>query len=148
MRYYSRKSLDVSIWGTFSKSGSGVNVEGFSRRGPAKLRNHINNLKTILTVRNICYLATIDVNIAKQVSVISVLECAQLCLAQKSCEVFKYRDANHDAINCQVTQGKPEYFPTSEKDYANEKWKLYTLQIIESVRNYQINNEWVYHLEL
>jgi hypothetical protein len=76
-------------------------------------------------------------NVTKQVFVDSVLECAHLCQAKETCEAFKHRNV-HDDVNCQITEGEPEVSTMLEND-GKEKWTLYTLETIESVRNHQIS---------
>ena len=77
-------------------------------------------------------------NVTKQVFVDSVLECAHLCQAEETCEAFKHRNT-HDDVNCQITEGEPEVSTMLEND-GTEKWTLYTLETVESVRNqYQIS---------
>ena len=85
-------------------------------------------------------------NVTKQVLVDSVLECAHLCQAEKSCEAFKHKNV-YDEVNCQVTQGEPEVSTMSETNDTNEKWTLYILQTVESVRNYLLATI-IYSLEL
>ena len=84
------------------------------------------------------FLEPLYVNVTKQVFVLSVLECAHLCRAEETCEAFKHRNV-HDDVNCQITEGEPEVSTLQEND-GKAKWTLYTLETIESVRNYQIGN--------
>jgi hypothetical protein len=83
------------------------------------------------------FLEPLYVNVTKQVFVHSILECAHLCRAEETCEAFKHRNV-HDDVNCQITEGEPEVSTLQENDGKEKKWTLYTLETIESVRNYQI----------
>ena len=95
------------------------------------------SLKDTLLIVHLNFTEPMSVNVTKQVFVDSVLECAHLCQAEETCEAFKHRDV-HDDVNCQITEGEPEVSTMLEND-GKEKWTLYTLETIESVRNYQIS---------
>jgi hypothetical protein len=94
------------------------------------------SLKDTLPIVHLNFSEPMSVNVTKQVFVYSVLECAHLCQAEETCEAFKHRNA-HDDVNCQITEGEPEVSTMLEND--GKKWTLYTLETIESVRNYQIS---------
>lgn len=73
------------------------------------------------------------VNVTKEYSVQSVLECAHLCRAEVTCEAFKHKPEDvHDDINCQVTQGEPKVL---EPPYGEKKWKMYSLQVVQAIEN-------------
>jgi hypothetical protein len=95
------------------------------------------SLKDTLLIVHLNFSEPMSVNVTKQVFVHSVLECAHLCRAEETCEAFKHRNV-HDDVNCQITEGEPEVSTMLEDD-GKEKWTLYTLETIESVRNYQIS---------
>ena len=95
------------------------------------------SLKDTLLIVHFNFSEPMSVNVTKQVFVHSVLECAHLCQAEETCEAFKHRNV-HDDVNCQITEGEPEVSTMLEDD-GKEKWTLYTLETIESVRNYQIS---------
>jgi hypothetical protein len=95
------------------------------------------SLKYTLPIVHLNFSEPMSVNVTKQVFVHSVLECAHLCRAKETCEAFKHRDV-HDDVNCQITEGEPEVSTMLEDD-GKEKWTLYTLETIESVRNYQFS---------
>ena len=96
------------------------------------------SLKYTLLIVHLNFSEPMSVNVTKQVFVDSVLECAHLCRAKETCEAFKHRNT-HDDVNCQITEGEPEVSTMLEDD-GKEKWTLYTLETIESVRNqYQIS---------
>lgn len=88
-----------------------------------------------LTSRCIFILEPLIVDVTKSFSVVCVLECAQLCRAEQTCEAFKHRDVSGD-INCQVTEGEPRHSTASEVD-ENEKWTVYTIMKFGQVRSYQ-----------
>jgi hypothetical protein len=95
------------------------------------------SLKDTLLIVHLNFSEPMSVNVTKQVFVHSVLECAHLCRAKETCEAFKHRNV-HDDVNCQITEGEPEV-STMLQDDGKEKWTLYTLETIASVRNqYQI----------
>ena len=95
------------------------------------------SLKDTLLIVHLNFSEPMSVNVTKQVFVHSVFECAHLCQAEETCEAFKHRNI-HDDVNCQITEGEPEVSTMLEDD-GKEKWTLYTLETIESVRNYQIS---------
>jgi hypothetical protein len=95
------------------------------------------SLKDTLLIVHLNFSEPMSVNVTKQVFVHSVLECAHLCQAKETCEAFKHRNT-HDDVNCQITEGEPELSTMLEND-GKEKWTVYTLETIESVRNYQIS---------
>jgi hypothetical protein len=95
------------------------------------------SLKDTLLIVHLNFSEPMSVNVTKQVFVHSVLECAHLCQAKETCEAFKHKNI-HDDVNFQITEGEPEVSTMLEDD-GKEKWTLYALETIESVRNqYQI----------
>jgi hypothetical protein len=100
---------------------------------PSMRRTHVGNPTWInsispelcppLTCERACSgneIEPLHVNVTKQVLVDSVLECAHLCQAEKTCEAFKHKNV-YDEVNCQVTQGEPEVSTMSETNDTNEK---------------------------
>ena len=84
-----------------------------------------------------CFLVSARFTVTKNISVGSVLDCAHSCRAEVACEAFRHRNfPPDDAINCQLTKGKPELLGKVDE---SEEWTVYTLQSFELVRIYSSN---------
>ncbi|XP_046838986.1 uncharacterized protein LOC124433269 [Xenia sp. Carnegie-2017] len=69
-------------------------------------------------------LASLNINITKQVRVRSIIECGQLCGSHDFCEAFLHSINKKDG-NCRMLNGTPERKMGLIKHVVEEKWRLY-----------------------